>query len=89
VEIVALNLATGAVEMDVIVGSGALSGELAGATGVLYVGATDGFLRALDAATGDELLAIELGSPLSQPAIASGRVFIGSARGVHAFALPE
>jgi outer membrane protein assembly factor BamB len=89
VEVIALGLATGTVEMDVTVGDGVLSGELAGANGVLFVGATDGFLRALDTWTGDELLAVELGSPLSQPAIASGRVFVGSGHAVHAFALPD
>jgi outer membrane protein assembly factor BamB len=89
VEVVGLSLQTGAVEMDVTVGSGALSGELSGANGVLYVGSTDGFLRALDASTGEELLAIELGSRQSQPAIASGRVFVGAGTAVHALALPD
>ena len=89
VEIVALSLETGAVEMDVTVGDGTLSGELSGANGVLYVGATDGFLRALDASTGAELLAIELGAPMSQPAIANGRVLIGAGSTVHALALPD
>jgi len=56
---------------------------------VLYVGSTDGFLRALDASTGDQLLAIELGSPQSQPAIANGRVLVGAGSAVHALALPE
>ncbi len=89
VEVVGLSLETGAVEMDVTVGDGALSGELSGANGVLYVGSTDGFLRALDASTGAELLAIELGSPQSQPAIANGRVFVGAGSAVHALALPD
>ena len=89
VEVVALSLETGAVEMDVTVGDGTLSGELSGANGVLYVGATDGFLRALDASTGAELLAIELGAPMSQPAIANGRVLIGAGSTVHALALPD
>ena len=39
VEVVGLSLETGAVEMDVTVGDGTLSGELSGANGVLYVGA--------------------------------------------------
>ncbi|HKE14118.1 MAG TPA: PQQ-binding-like beta-propeller repeat protein, partial [Kofleriaceae bacterium] len=76
------------IEVDVTVGDGTLSGELSGANGVLYVGSTDGFLRALDASTGSELVAMELGSPQSQPAIANGRVLVGSGSGVHAFALP-
>jgi outer membrane protein assembly factor BamB len=80
---------TGAVEMDVTIGEGALSGELAGANGVLYVGSTDGFLRALDASTGAERLAIELGTPMSQPAIANGRVLVGVGGAVHALALPD
>jgi outer membrane protein assembly factor BamB len=75
--------------MDVTVGSGALSGELSGANGVLYVGSTDGLLRALDASTGAELAAIELGSPMSQPAIANGRVVVGAGSAVHALALPD
>jgi outer membrane protein assembly factor BamB len=89
VEVIGLSLATGAVEMDVTVGDGALSGELSGANGVLYVGSTDGFLRALDASTGEELVALEVGSPQSQPAIASGRVFVGAGTAVHALALPD
>jgi outer membrane protein assembly factor BamB len=89
VEVLAMSLETGAVEMDVTVGDGALSGELSGANGVLYVGSTDGFLRALNASTGAELLAIELGAPMSQPVIASGRLIVGAGNNVHAFALAD
>ena len=60
------------------------------ADGVVYVGADDGNLYALAAATGSQLWVYSTGSAIqSSPAVADGRVYIGSDNGYeYAFALP-
>ena len=53
------------------------------AGGRVYVGSNDGRLYVLDAATGQKHWEFEAGSALvSSPAIAAGKVVIGSADGV-------
>ena len=59
------------------------------ANGVLYLGANDGNLYALDAATGSTLAAKNVGSVLSAPAVVNGTVYVGSFAGiVHALRAP-
>ena len=60
------------------------------ADGVVYFGAADGNMYALNAATGSQLWDFSTGSPIeSSPAVADGRVYIGSDNDYeYAFALP-
>jgi outer membrane protein assembly factor BamB len=78
VRVIALGLATGAIDYAVNVGGGTLTGPLSGANGVLYVGAGDGHIYALDASDGRQILARDVGAPTSQSVIANGRVFVGT-----------
>jgi len=56
---------------------------------VLYLGANDGNLYALDAATGTTLAIKNVGSLLSSPAVVNGTVYVGSFAGiVHALRAP-
>ena len=60
------------------------------ADGVVYFGADDGNLFALNAATGSPLWVYGTGSAIEgSPAVADGRVYVGSDNGYeYAFALP-
>ncbi len=52
------------------------------ADGVVYVGTQEGWVRAVDAATGEELWAVDLGSKVEQaPVVVDGAVFVVTADG--------
>ena len=84
----AFSAADGTKKYTRTVGTGAYTGDLAGANGVLYLGSDDGNLYALDARDGTPLLALPLGDAVSPPAIAQGHVYAGTETGIHALSVP-
>ena len=75
--------------------SAATAGEVdsspAVADGVVYVGSTDRYLYAFDAATGEEVWRVATGGfIISSPAVANGVVYVGSRdRYLYAYGLPQ
>jgi outer membrane protein assembly factor BamB len=60
-----------------------VAGSAAVAQGMVYIGSLDGYLYALDAATGKRIWQFKTqAQPLSPPALAAGTLFVGSTEGI-------
>jgi len=59
---------------------GSIAASPAVANGVVYISSTDGFLYAIDAATGQANWSVEIGYSEAPPAVADGVVYVGGPR---------